>query len=97
MARAEIEDIAGAATIGETAPEHFATLKPADKDCLQRLRHAEGLAIHLFHFELEIGRQALGDRMARIGDPEALALTGLAPVQRAGRPHQALEYLREVA
>ena len=96
MAGAEVEDVAGAAPIGEARTEHFAALEPADEHGFERLGDAERLAIHLFHFELEIGRQALGDRMAGGGDPDPLALARLAPVQGAGGAHQALEDLGEV-
>ena len=38
-----------------------------------------------------------GDRMAAVDHPDALALARLAPFQAAGRAHQPLEDLREVA
>src|SRR5690606_6888812 len=72
-------------------------LEPGDEHGFQRLRYGEGLAIHFFHFEFEIGWQALGDRMTWIGDPETFAFARLAPGQPAWAAHQPLEDLREVA
>ena len=97
VAGAEVEDVAGAATIGQARAEHFATLEPGDEHRLERLGHGEGLAIPLFVCELEVRRQVLGDGMAGIDHPDALALAGFAPVQVGRRAHQALEHLGMVA
>ena len=64
VAGAEIEDVAGAAALGQARAEHLAALEPGDEHGLQRLRHGELLAIHFLVFELEILAEALGDRMA---------------------------------
>src|SRR4051812_45003274 len=47
VARTEIEDASCPALIGQARAEYLATLEPGDEDGLQRLRHGEGLAIHL--------------------------------------------------
>ncbi len=96
MAGAEVEHIARAALVGHARPEHLAALEPADEHGFQGFRDAKGLAIHFFIFDFEMIRQTGGDRMVAAGDPETLALAGLAPGQVAGRAHQPLERLGEV-
>ena len=59
VAGAEVEDVAGAAALGQARAEHFAALEPGDEHRLERLRHGELLAIHLLVLELEILAEAL--------------------------------------
>ena len=97
MAGAEIEDIAGTTTPGETRTENLTALEPGNEDGLERLRYGKLLAIHLLVFQLEMLGQAGGDRVAGIDGPQAFAFARLAPLQCARRTHQALERLGEVA
>ena len=98
VAGAEIEDAAGAALVGQAGAEHLAALEPGDEHRLQRLGHGERLAVHLLVLELENGRRARAAiGWLRLIDPEPLALARLAPFQGAGRAHQPLEDLREMA
>ncbi len=97
MAGAEVEDVACATAPGEAGSEDFAALEPGNEDGFQRLRYGELLAVHFLVFQHEIVVDTGCDRVARVDGPEAFALAGLAPLQRAGRAHQALEDLREVA
>ncbi len=94
MARPKVKDLAVAARPAAPAAENLTAFKPGDEHLLVRCRHAEGFTVHLFLREFEIAVEATGDGMPGIADPETLALVGLAPRQRAGRAHQALEDLR---
>ena len=96
VARAEIEDAAGAALVGEAGTEHLAALEPGDEHRLQRLRHGERFAIHFRVGDLDALAEPLGDAMAAVDHPDALALAGLAPFQRARRAHQLPEDFREM-
>jgi hypothetical protein len=84
VARAEEEDSPAAALEGAAAAEHFATRIPGDEYQFVRLRDVEGLAVHFRRVDLEIGRQALGDRMRGIDHPNALQVA-LRQVSRQER------------
>src|SRR5690606_9152763 len=89
--------LAAAATPGQARAEHLAAFIPGHEHGLVRLGHGEGLAIHLGLLDLKIVRETLGDLVVAVDHPDALELAGLAPLERAGSAHQALEDLREVA
>src|SRR5271165_111293 len=97
VARPEVEDAAVSAPPAAPAPEHLASLEPREEHLLLRGRDREGLAVHLLPRELKVPVQAPGYGVARVADPQPLALSRLPPRQRARGPHQPPEDLRIVA
>ena len=97
VARPEVDDPAATAPVRAAAAEHLAALEPAHEDQLVRGRDVEVLAVHLLLRQDEGLAEALGDRMRRVHDPQALAAAVLPPLEVAGRAHQPLEDPREVA
>ena len=97
MARAEVENLALAASPSGAGSEDLATGKPADEEEFVRGGNAEGFAIHLLGRELDVGADALGDGVGRADVPEAFLVSGLAPSEGASVAHEGLEDLGVVA
>src|SRR6478735_2618205 len=72
VARAEVEDLAGAAGIAATTAKHLASLEPRNEDECFRLRDVEVLAVHLLPFHLDVLADPLDDRMSGRDHPEPL-------------------------
>jgi hypothetical protein len=97
VAGAEVENFAVAAFVATAGAEDFAALEPGDEDDVLRCGDGEGFAIHFFVGNFEIRAQAAGDWVAGVADPETLFFAGLAPAERAGGAHEALEDFGVVA
>src|SRR5215208_6930832 len=95
VAWTEVEDPTPPPPVTQAAPEDLPTTEPAHEDELVRLRHVEGLAVHLL-FELNVLPESLGYGMPRCDDPKPLRVI-VAPLEVAGRAHKLLEDLREVS
>src|SRR5688572_26458008 len=96
VARAEVDDPAGAARPRAAAAEDFAAREAGNEERTLGLGDVEELAVHLLAWQDEVVVHVPHDRVAGAGDPEDLALVGLAPLEVARGAHQALEDLGEV-
>src|SRR5215207_10097297 len=96
VARGEVEDPAVAAAERAAAAEHLATAEVADEDQFVGHRDVEELAVHLLRLDLDRLWHTLRDRMSRVDGPDELAVSLVAPAQRATRTHQPAEDLRPV-
>src|SRR5664279_4086279 len=91
-----VEDFALPAIVAAAAAEDVAAFEPTDEDERVWLWDAERLAIHFGVRDFKVIAQAFGNRVSGIDDPDALTFVCLAPLEVAGRTHQAFEDFREV-
>ena len=92
MAGLEVEYLARSALPYTTGTEYIAGFVPRKEDKLIGIGNLEGLSIHLFCLQMEVRRNACGDRMGRIYIPNDL-MQIITPEQVTGCTDYRAEYL----
>ena len=92
MTGLEVEDLTAATLIAAAGTEHFTGVIPSQEHQLVGFRNREGFTVALFHGNLKMSRQALGNGVSRI-DHENPFSGIIVPGQVTGGTHQLPEDL----